>query len=124
MSGAIAGVDVVGSDYLAHELLREIVHFIGRLRAAEHAHGVRPLSRYGPPEPFGGAIERFGPAGLAQLSGLAIAYQGLSEALVHGREVTVTSTYRWTRWLRRASATKAGDPIHVRLVLPIFATLR
>src|SRR4029077_8218330 len=36
VSSTVAAVDVVAADDRARELLREIVHLVGRLRAAEH----------------------------------------------------------------------------------------
>ncbi len=44
VSSSIAAIDVVAADDGASELLRDIVHLVGRLRAAEHAVGLRAVS--------------------------------------------------------------------------------
>ena len=49
VSSSIAAIDVVAADDRASELLRDVVHLVGRLRAAEHAEragrAARPTSR-------------------------------------------------------------------------------
>ena len=57
VSGAVAAIDVVAAKDLTHELLRDEVHLVGRLRAAEQADpvagvplGRRPQTRRGPVE--------------------------------------------------------------------------
>src|SRR5439155_13008527 len=61
VSRAVAAVDVVAADDAAGELLREIVHFVGRLRAAEHAEAGRPVALDDGAETERGAIERLVP---------------------------------------------------------------
>src|SRR5437762_11846969 len=66
VSGAVAAVDVVAADDAARELLREIVHFVRRLRAAEHPEAPRAVALDDRAEPGGGAIERLVPARRAE----------------------------------------------------------
>src|SRR5262249_31581284 len=40
VSGSITGIDVVGADHRAHELLRDEVHLVGRAGAGKHAERV------------------------------------------------------------------------------------
>jgi hypothetical protein len=41
VSRSVATVDVIAADRYASELLRDVVHLVGRFRAAEHAVGAR-----------------------------------------------------------------------------------
>src|SRR6185295_544423 len=58
VSRAVAAVDVVAADDAAGELLRQIVHFVGRLRAAEQAEARGPVPIDDGAKSFRGAIER------------------------------------------------------------------
>ena len=63
VSSAVAGVDVVRADGRAHELLGDEVHLVRRLRAREHADGIRALGGHNSLEPLGGTVERLVPGG-------------------------------------------------------------
>src|SRR5207237_5967102 len=71
MSGAVTGVDVVAADDLAGELLGQIVHLVGRLRAGKHAEGIGSMALDRRPETPGSAVERFLPARREELAPLA-----------------------------------------------------
>ena len=45
VSSPVAAVDVVAAEDAARELLRQIVHFVGRLRATEHPEAARARAR-------------------------------------------------------------------------------
>ena len=62
VSRSVAAVDVIVSERDARELLREEVHLVARLRAAEDPDGVRAAGREVSAKPFGRAIERFVPS--------------------------------------------------------------
>ena len=61
VSGPVAAVDVVGAERDAGELLRQEVHLVGGLRAAEDAERVRTARIDVAAEPLGRAIERLVP---------------------------------------------------------------
>ena len=62
VSGPVATVDVVGAERDAGELLRQEVHFVRGLRAAEDAERVRAARVDVAPESLGRPIERLVPA--------------------------------------------------------------
>ena len=86
VSGAVAGVDVVGADDLAGELLGEVVDLVGGLGAGEEAEGGGALFRDGLSEARGGAVEGLVPRGGNE--GAFPADQGLGEADVGWRHRT------------------------------------
>ena len=61
VSRPVAAVDVVGAEGDAGELLRQEVHLVGGLRAAEDAERVRTTRLDVAAEPLGGAVERVVP---------------------------------------------------------------
>jgi hypothetical protein len=75
VSRSVTAVDVVGAEPQPSQLLGEEIDLIAGFGAAEGADRVAAVSCLGPEEPFGGAIERFLPAGGAQLA--VFADQGL-----------------------------------------------
>src|SRR5258708_27426636 len=59
VSRAVAAVDVVAADDAACELLREIVHLVGRLRTAEQPEALRAVAPGHVAKAPGRARERF-----------------------------------------------------------------
>ena len=68
VSRSVAAVDVVGAEADPHQLLREVVHLVAGLRAAESADGIATVPGLGALEAFRGAIQRLLPRGRAQLA--------------------------------------------------------
>ncbi len=77
MSSSIAAVDVVAADDRTSELLGDVVHLVGGLRAAEHPKGASAatLPRVG--QSRSGAVERLVPGSAAQ--GSAITHEGMRQ---------------------------------------------
>src|SRR5581483_3543663 len=83
VSGAVAGVDVVGPDGHPHELLGDEIDLVRRFGAGEEPDGVGPARFDGPGEAGRGGVEGLVPRGRRQLP--APADERLGESLVaHG----------------------------------------
>ena len=101
VSGAVAAVDVVAADDAARELLREVVHLVGRLRTAEQPEALRavaPRSRHAAP----GCVRALqSPTPDAELRCrarvVALAACTLVSCAEHKRAVDATSTCDMTR---------------------------
>src|ERR1700674_1734741 len=63
VSSAVAAIDIVAADHRPHELLRNVVDFVGGFRATEHAERVRPVFFFLAPEAFGYAVQSLIPSG-------------------------------------------------------------
>ena len=61
VSRSVAAVDVIVAERDAGQLLRQKVHLVGGLGAAEDSRGVRPVIRQVATEPFRRPIQRFVP---------------------------------------------------------------
>ena len=68
MSSPVAAIDIVAADHRPRELLCHEVHFVGRLRAAEHPEALRavPLDRAA--KTLCGTVQRFVPGCGTQLA--------------------------------------------------------
>src|ERR1700732_2559043 len=53
VSSTVAAIYIVAADHRPHELLRNIVKFVGGFRATEHAERVGPVFFFLAPEAFG-----------------------------------------------------------------------
>src|SRR5439155_20706504 len=71
VSGAVAAIDVVAAQDLTGELLRDEVHLVRGLRAAEQADSVAAVPLGGAAKPLGCPIESLVPGGRAQRAVLA-----------------------------------------------------
>ncbi len=71
VSSSIARIDVVRADHRPRELLRQVVHLVGCLRATEHADRVRPFGLYRSAKPGHRTVECFVPCRLAQHAALS-----------------------------------------------------
>ena len=80
VSSSIAAVDVVAADDATSELLRDVVHLVGRLRAAEHPVRAGRPSIAGVAQGRCGAVERFVPGGAPQIA--AVAYERVRQSNV------------------------------------------
>jgi hypothetical protein len=63
VSSTVAAIDIVAADHRPHELLRNIVKFVGGFRATEHAERVRPVFFFLAPEAFGYPVQSLIPSG-------------------------------------------------------------
>src|SRR6185312_2758892 len=68
VSSSVTRIDVVGAHHLARELLRQVVHLVGRLRAREDPERTRRISGTRSIQAGGGAIERLLPRCGTQLA--------------------------------------------------------
>ena len=80
VSRAVAAVDVVAADDAARELLREVVHLVGRLRTAEQPEALRAVALGHVGKARGRARERFVPRRGTQSP--PVAHERLREPLV------------------------------------------
>jgi hypothetical protein len=104
VSCPVATVDVVGAEGDSCQLLRQKVHFVRGLRAAEDAKCVRATCVEVAPEAAGRAIERFIPAGSAkravltdQRPGQTRVGTGRSSVVLHSGSVLLSNRGRaWT----------------------------
>jgi hypothetical protein len=63
VSSTVAAIDIVAADHRPHELLRNIVKFVGGFRATEHAERVRPVLFFLAPEAFRYPVQSLIPSG-------------------------------------------------------------
>src|SRR4030095_3724681 len=85
VSRPVAAVDVVAVEGRPSELLREKIHLVRRLRAAEEPESIAAVLRDRGSEPRGGAVESLIPGGRTQLSSLPHHGPGQSTmVLLHG----------------------------------------
>src|SRR5262249_42503436 len=82
VSRAIAAVDVVAADDRAGELLRDEVHLVRALRAAEEPERARAVLGHEAPEIRRGPIERFVPGGRTQRAVGAVPHHGLGQSAI------------------------------------------
>src|ERR1700674_297593 len=100
VSGPVAAIDVVAADDAACDILREVIQFVGRLRAAEEAEGVWAAVGDCALDSGGRALERFIPCRSAQA--FAVAHHRLSQAFELCHAALVAAKGRG--WLRAQMA--------------------
>ena len=86
VSSSIAAVDVVAADDATSELLRDVVHFVGGLRAAEHPVRAGRVAIARVAQRRRRAVEGFVPRGSPQIA--AFTYERMRQSNVvcaHGR---------------------------------------
>ncbi len=89
VSGPITAIDVVRAERHPGQLLRQVVHLVGRLGAAEDAQCVRPVLGDVATEPLGGAVECFVPRGGTERP--VVAHQRLGQPRIAELGIAVAS---------------------------------